>query len=99
MHLHRIDHDRNMARFYSMQVQKTLFGEWTLFREWGRIGSAGQRKAEAFASEAEAAIALATSAAVKVRRGYHSATRRSRDHDKHRTSDQGCTRFAWPNPA
>lgn len=77
MHLHRIDHDRNMARFYSMQVQKTLFGEWTLFREWGRIGSAGQRKAEAFASEAEAAIALATSAAVKVRRRYCSATRRN----------------------
>ena len=39
MHLHRIDHNRNMARFYSMQVQKTLFGEWTLLREWALDGT------------------------------------------------------------
>ena len=39
MHLRRIDPDRNMARFYTMSVQPTLFGEWALLREWGRIGS------------------------------------------------------------
>ena len=44
MHLYRIDHDRNMARFYSMQVQRTLFGECTLLREWGRIGNGGQQR-------------------------------------------------------
>ena len=76
MHLYRIDHNRNMARFYSMQVQKTLFGEWTLLREWGRIGKGGQQKTEAFASEAEAAIALASSAAAKAERGYSSAVQR-----------------------
>ena len=43
MHLYRIDHNRNMARFYSMQVQRTLFGEWTLLREWGRIGTVRSR--------------------------------------------------------
>ena len=73
MHLYRIDHNRNMARFYSMQVQRALFGEWTLVREWGRIGKGGQRKTEVFTSEAEAVIALATSAATKVGRGYTSA--------------------------
>ena len=77
MHLHRIDHDRNMARFYSMQVQRTLFGEWTLLREWGRIGNGGQQKAEAFASEAEAVIALAARADAKVGRGYRNTVRRS----------------------
>ena len=30
MHLHRIDPDRNMARFYSMSVQPNLFGESAL---------------------------------------------------------------------
>ncbi len=34
MQLHRIDPDRNMARFYTMSVQPSLFGEWSLFREW-----------------------------------------------------------------
>jgi len=42
MHLRRIDPNRNMARFYTMSVQPTLFGEWALLREWGRIGSAGR---------------------------------------------------------
>jgi hypothetical protein len=42
MHLRRIDPDRNMARFYSMSVQPNLFGEWLLFRVWGRIGSPGR---------------------------------------------------------
>ena len=34
------DPARNMARFYTMALQPTLFGEWALLREWGRIGSA-----------------------------------------------------------
>ena len=55
MHLHRIDPDRNMARFYSMSVQPNLFGEWTLLREWGRIGKAGRLVSGRFASEREAA--------------------------------------------
>jgi WGR domain len=25
-----------------MSLQPTLFGEWALLREWGRIGSAGR---------------------------------------------------------
>lgn len=29
---------KNMARFYRMAVLPNLFGEWTLYREWGRIG-------------------------------------------------------------
>ena len=35
IHLRRIDPTRNMARFYAMAVQPTLFGEWSLQREWG----------------------------------------------------------------
>ena len=39
--LTRIDDRRNMARFYKLDIQPTLFGEWTFLREWGRIGRAG----------------------------------------------------------
>jgi len=40
--LYRVDAARRMHRYYRMDVQPNLFGEWCLMREWGRIGSAGQ---------------------------------------------------------
>ena len=66
MHLRRIDPDRNMARFYTMSVQPTLFGEWALLREWGRIGSAGRIVQRRFASEQEAALAMAEQGAPSI---------------------------------
>ena len=39
--LTRINTDRNMARFYKIDVQPTLFGEWSVVREWGRIRRGG----------------------------------------------------------
>ena len=42
VYLTREDAGRNMARYYLMDVQTTLFGEWSLVREWGRIDRAGQ---------------------------------------------------------
>ena len=36
-----------MARFYKIDVQPTLFGEWAAVREWGRIGRAGTVRIEA----------------------------------------------------
>ena len=70
MHLHRVDPDRNMARFYLMSVQPNLFGEWALVREWGRIGSAGRLVSVLFVSEQEAAQAMAQHTDAKLRRGY-----------------------------
>ncbi|MEM1364057.1 MAG: WGR domain-containing protein, partial [Pseudomonadota bacterium] len=32
----------NKRRFYALSVQRTLFGEWALVREWGRIGVGGR---------------------------------------------------------
>ena len=64
MHLRRIDPDRNMARFYTMSVQPTLFGEWALLREWGRIV---QRR---FASEQEAALAMTAHLKARLAHGY-----------------------------
>lgn len=68
--LHRVDPSRNMARFYAAQVQPTLFGEWALVREWGRIGQAGTVKATPYPTLAEAEEALTRLRCQKVRRGY-----------------------------
>lgn len=59
-----------MARFYRMDVQADLFGEWCFVREWGRIGRAGQTRQAVYESEAEARAALERQGRVKEKRGY-----------------------------
>jgi predicted DNA-binding WGR domain protein len=39
--LHQIDPARNRQRFYTLQLAPNLFGEWSLIRSWGRIGTSG----------------------------------------------------------
>lgn len=70
VYLTRVDASQNMARYYRMTVQPTLFGEWCLVREWGRLGRGGQVKANAFLMEADALDAMTTLESSKVRRGY-----------------------------
>src|SRR5580704_3268499 len=52
--LHRTDPARRMRRFYLLDVQPDLFGEWSFIREWGRAGQPGQVWAVPFPTEAEA---------------------------------------------
>ncbi|MEZ5752116.1 MAG: WGR domain-containing protein [Paracoccaceae bacterium] len=61
---------RNRHRFYRLDVAPDLFGAWCLVRGWGRIGTRGQQKIDAFASADEARRAMARLAASKKRRGY-----------------------------
>lgn len=70
VHLRRIDAARNMARFYALDVQPTLFGEWSLVREWGRIGQSGQQRIAVYETEGEATAALQRQRQIKERRGY-----------------------------
>ncbi len=70
VYLTRVDASQNMARYYRMSVQPTLFGEWSVVREWGRIGRGGQVRTSPYLSESEAAQAVATIERQKVRRGY-----------------------------
>lgn len=63
----------NKRRFYAMRALPTLFGDWALQREWGRIGAGGRVRHDLFRDEGEALNALARLAQTKVRRGYHSA--------------------------
>lgn len=68
--LRRVDPTRNMARYYTLSLQPTLFGEVSLVRQWGRIGTRGRQKIESFTRDGEAALALSKLAAQKIGRGY-----------------------------
>ena len=68
--LERHDMAKNIARYYRMTVTPNLFGEWTLQREWGRIGKGGQVRLDLFATAAEAARALHRLKDAKLNRCY-----------------------------
>ena len=68
--LHQIDPKRNRQRFYTLQLAPDLFGEWSLIRSWGRIGTSGQQRTSWHASPAAADRALQHTLAQNQRRGY-----------------------------
>ncbi|MDI6836323.1 MAG: WGR domain-containing protein [Rhizobiaceae bacterium] len=68
--LRRVDPERNMARFYLLSIQPTLFGGISLIRNWGRIGTSGQVKIETYDRPEEAHRAFRRLERVKRRRGY-----------------------------
>ena len=59
-----------MARFYTLDVQRDLFGAVVLVKEWGRIGARGRMVGELHATEDLAMAALQRQAERKRRRGY-----------------------------
>ena len=67
--LHRIDPGKRMSRFYRLDVQPDLFGQWCFIREWGRIGRRGQVMTFSFSTKAEAVVARDTLLRAKERRG------------------------------
>ena len=69
-YLEKHDPATNQARYYRMQVLSNLFGAWTLYREWGRIGRSGKVRMGWFDSEDLAVNALTVLEAAKRRRGY-----------------------------
>ncbi len=66
----RRDPDLNMARFYAIALQPTLFGEVSVIRSWGRIGTRGQMKLETFPSRPAAEREAVALERQKRRRGY-----------------------------
>jgi predicted DNA-binding WGR domain protein len=68
--LHRIAPEQGIRCFYSLMIERDLFGTVRLVRNWGRIGTNGQEMVEMFSDELEAGEALEALAAVKRRRGY-----------------------------
>lgn len=70
LHLQQVDATRNMRRFYRMTIQRDLFGEASLIRVWGRIGTRGREHVNIHPDEGRAITALMALADDKRRRGY-----------------------------
>jgi predicted DNA-binding WGR domain protein len=70
----RADPKKNMARWYEIDVEPTLFGECTFERHWGRIGSAGQSKTFWFDHEGTTDRMASQLSNAKARRGCISPT-------------------------
>ena len=68
--LHRTNPARNMRRFYRLDVQPDLLGEWCVVREWGRIGQGGQMRVVPYPTMTEAQATLDRQRRTKERRGY-----------------------------
>jgi predicted DNA-binding WGR domain protein len=64
--LERGDESRNMACFYVLAIEPTLFAEVMLAREWDPLGSPGRSRLDLFGS----AMALDVWLARKTRREY-----------------------------
>ncbi|GLS20215.1 hypothetical protein GCM10007874_32320 [Labrys miyagiensis] len=68
--LERREEACNIARYYVLSVEPSLFGDASLVREWGRIGSRGRRLIELHGTTQLAAEALDRWLARKKRRKY-----------------------------
>lgn len=67
--LRRIEPARNMARFYRVSIGPSLFGDFSVGREWGRIGTIGRVGVDLFEDEHAAYGALEASERTKRKRG------------------------------
>jgi predicted DNA-binding WGR domain protein len=54
IYLEKRDPEKNMYRFCAMHINQTIFGDWALIREWGRIGSPGTVLEQWFDTEEDA---------------------------------------------
>ncbi|MBW8787591.1 MULTISPECIES: WGR domain-containing protein [Rhizobium] len=70
LHCRRIDASRNMARYYTLAIEPTLFGETAVLRSWGRIGRRGGERTDVFGTEQEAVAHFLDLARRKHRKGY-----------------------------
>ena len=68
--LPRIEPEQGIRCFYSLMIERDLFGTIRLVRNWGWIGTSGQELAEIVESENEAGAAPQALAQAKRRRGY-----------------------------
>ncbi|WP_421577421.1 WGR domain-containing protein [Shinella sp. M31] len=70
LYVERVALEKNMARFYTLAVQPTLFGGVSVVRAWGRIGTRGQEMVHLFDNESEAVTLFLDVLREKRRRGY-----------------------------
>jgi predicted DNA-binding WGR domain protein len=68
--LYRRALEQGRARYFSLMIERDLFGTIRLVRNWDLIGSKGKEEVGIFPSEAEAARALEGWAATQRQKGY-----------------------------
>ena len=68
--LEKHDTEPDQHWFYALLIQPTLFGDWSLLCEWGRVGSAGQIKVDWHTSQEAAEAAFGKKLQEKRRCGY-----------------------------
>ena len=68
--LYRRDPEQGRARFFSLMIERDLFGTIRLVRNWGLVGSKGREQAEIFSDETKAAQALEGWAETQRQKGY-----------------------------
>ena len=68
--LRRVDPTRNMARYYRVAIEPTLFGWSSVVRDWGRIGRSGRRRLDLYDDVDQAVMAADDLLMRKLRRGY-----------------------------
>lgn len=60
----------NMHRYYVMTISPGIFGDWSLVRQWGRIGHPGTVKMDWFPTPEEALMVGSRIAESKRKKGY-----------------------------
>ena len=70
IYLERHNPDQNMHRFYQMFVSPGLNGNWSLAREWGRVGPPVRVRKDWFDTEPEALEAAEKVFDAKKKKGY-----------------------------
>ena len=68
--LNRVDPARNMARYYRVAIEPTLFGGSAVVRDWGRIGWSARRRLDLYDDVDQAVAAAERLLQGKLRRGY-----------------------------
>lgn len=80
LYIERTDATKNMARFYALSIEATLFGTPCLTRRWGRIGSIGQSMVHHFDHEDEAVSMFLDLLRAKKARGYRTRSNARQDY-------------------
>lgn len=71
VYLRFIDPGSNKLRFYSIHVTKSVFSDdWEVVREWGRIGSPGTVRTEAFKEKEDSEAYAEMFKTKKIKKGY-----------------------------
>lgn len=68
--LTRRDPARNMARFYLVSIERSLFGDHAVLRCWGRLGTKGHSRLDLYAGAEQAASRMTRLVRAKLKRGY-----------------------------